>query len=740
MQTESLILFLIILISYSYQSCKEGKNFCILCELSTDLCKQCESEIFKPDKKGGCEGSKICKKNDNYCIECKNSTQCETCELGFFPDSNGGCSNVENCEISENGICRKCMDNFALIYKGKSYLECVSLNNNEELLNCEEYDTYGHCLKCKENYFMNAGDKKCSKTNNCLYSSNGICDICDYDYYLDKNNKTNYLCILNNGTNTLWKCIFSENGKTCDECLFPYFLSKNNFCVKNINCTLGDLNLGKCLKCSEDLYLSSDNYSCTTSDLCITGYMHNNKCKLCKNGFYTNLTDGNCYSNTENNDQKYCVTFSEKCESCEENYFLGEDNKCSSSKNCLKSEYGNCTQCIQGYYLGKDNKCTKVEHCAKANFNYQCEDCDDNFFLYQGNCYNDDIKGNTFKNCKVVYSGLDHCSECKINYYIDEADYLCHDNTNVDNNFYRCSHVIKNSQGNKVCNACEYPYYLTEKDLKCISIPGCAETDSSSTQCKECISGMCHDIRAGTCQDNSILDEEEENPVCYRCIETSPSGSNCNKCEEGYSLSSLKFCIDDSLCAKKESNKCVECKQNVKLNEEVKSFCLNEFFGCIESIEGCLTCDDYFHPENCTKCLKGYYLDEYFNFCNECKEGCDSCTDWDDCGGCKEEGYYTIKESSGKEKYDAECGACSEGCKICTDDLNCEVCYSGYYLNNKNRENRMRCNQCSTFCEQCLDDTYCLKCMEGFQLVFDKDNIICEYKNNNTDEMYFQDK
>ena len=723
----SFFLIIFLVISYSNQSCTKGKNFCILCELATDLCKQCESYIFKPDTKGGCEGAKKCSRNDNYCLECSNSSYtCQKCEEGFYPDDNGGCSKVENCEISENGICKKCLGNFALVYKGKYYQECVSMDT-EELLNCKEYDNYGHCLICKENYYLNVGDRKCSNTKNCLYSTNGTCNICDYDFYLDKSNITNYLCISNKENDPFWKCAYSEDNKTCNECLFPYFFSKNKICVKSPFCDVGNLGFGVCTSCSGDLFLSEDKFSCTISDVCKSGYEHNDKCKLCQNDYYNNLIDGNCYSNQEDNDQKYCLSVSDKCVSCIDNYYLGEDKRCSSTMNCAESLYGDCKNCIEGYFLGKlDNKCTSIEHCSKSNFNYQCEECDDHFFLYQGNCYNDSIKGDTYKNCKIVYSGINHCSECKNGFYIDYTDYLCHDNKNIEKDFYKCSNVIKNSKGIKVCNGCESPYYLTEKDLKCVTIPGCSEAYASSEICKECISGLCYNIKNQTCQQNSYIDEEEDNEVCYRCVRTIEDGTKCDKCDEGYKYSS-GFCIDDSLCYKKELEECVECKQNVETEEGIKSYCLNDRYGCMESLEGCLKCNNFYDTSTCSECFKGYYLDEYFNFCYECKEGCDSCTNYEDCGGCKE-GYYPIKEASGVDTYDAECDKCSDGCKFCTNNLDCEICYSGYFLNNKNPENRMKCSKCGVFCEECFDESYCLKCIDGYHLVYSEDKVICEYK------------
>ena len=728
----SLIFFF--LISYSYQSsCIKGKNFCVLCELATDLCKQCESEVFKPDDKGGCEGAKICKKNENHCSKCSNTSYiCEICDENYYRDNNGGCANVEYCEISEDGNCKKCQENYALVYKGHYYLECVSMDT-EELLHCEEYDVYGHCLKCKDNYYLNAGDNKCSNTKNCLYSTNGTCDICNYDFYLDKSDKTNYLCLANNETNNFWKCISSEDGKKCDKCLSQYYLTENNICVKSKFCKLGvDSGLGQCSICNDTYFLSEDKFSCTISDKCISGYGYSEKCQICKNGYYNNLTDGDCYSNQENNTQKYCFIYDEKCQQCIDNYYLSEDFNCASTKNCSESYLGICSKCIEGYYLGElDDKCTNVKNCAKSDSNYYCEECNDGFFLYGYDvCVDDNEIDGKYKNCKRVPYTTQICSECKDGFYLDETDdYKCYDNSKGD--FYKCSRVIDHD-GIKQCAGCVEPYYLGEEDLKCTLTQGCARSNKDTYECERCVSGLClNHIKNNICQTNSYLDEEEDNEICYNCINTLRSESKCGECEEGYTLTSSGFCTNETLCEKKEGNDCVQCKQNLREEGFIKSYCLNYQYGCMESLEGCLRCDDFYDPSTCNECFEGFYLDDYFNFCYECSEGCTLCTDSMNCGGCKEEGYYTSKEASSEDSYDAECGKCLDGCKICNDDLDCEICYTGYFLNNKNRENRMQCSKCSVWCEECFDESYCLKCMDDYKLVLSGDQIICEYRQIN---------
>ena len=730
----SFIFIFIISFSDSSQKCEVGKNFCILCELATDLCKKCESDLFKPDEEGGCIGSKKCNINENHCKQCSSSSNlCQTCDDGFFPDNNGGCSFIQNCDVSENGNCKKCIENYALIYSGNIYMECKSMDS-EELLNCEEYDNYGHCLKCKENYYLNVGDKKCSNTENCLKSTKGICDICDYNFYLNKFNKTNYLCESNKEKNEFFHCSVSEDGKNCDVCLQPFFLTEDKKCVKSKFCNSANIGTDQCEKCSTNYYLSEDKLSCTVTQNCKNGYGDNGKCKICIEGYYNNLNDGKCYSNREDNAFKYCQTVLEKCELCIKDYYLGEDKKCSNSKNCSESNLGVCNKCIDKYYLGKiDNKCTQIEHCIKSNYNYDCEECDDKYFVENNVCVQDNIRGNTFLNCKQVFYNQQHCSICKNNYYINETDYLCYSNNDENKPFYKCSKVSKNSENNYNCTECENLHYLGE-DNKCSTISGCAKSENIN-KCLECYSGLCKNNNKGTCEESFYIDEKNiedlNNGVCFRCKETNNEGTKCIKCEEGFVLSENGFCMDDSHCTEKDNGgKCLKCKQNEFKDGFLKSYCLNNKYGCVEAIDGCLSCDDMYNFNKCTKCYIGFYFDDYYEFCYECKNGCTSCTNYENCGGCGE-GFYTINEASSPESYDAICEKCIKGCKQCSNDIDCEICYDGYYLTNENPDGFMQCESCSTFCVECYDKDYCLKCLDGYELVGEGDKIICQYHQNN---------
>ena len=723
-QMLNLIIFLIY-ITVSIQTCEKDKNFCILCELATDLCKKCESDLFVPDENGGCKGAKKCNINQNHCQKCSSSSYlCEICVNGYFPDDNGGCALTENCDVSEGGNCKKCIDNYALIYWGKNYMECESMDK-DELLNCEEYDLYGHCLICKDGYYLNLGDKKCSNTENCLSSTKGICDICDYKYYLDKSNNTNYLCISNSEKNSFLHCLISEDGKNCDVCLEPYFLSEDRKCVQTKYCYRGITGTEQCDTCISNYYLSEDKYSCTITKNCKIGFWNNGKCKLCLDGYYNNLDDGKCYSNQEDNEYKYCQNVLEKCESCINGYYLGEDKKCSNSKNCSESELGICQKCQKGNYLGKlDNKCTPVEFCIKSNYNYDCEECDEHYFVNNNNCIIDTIQGDVFKNCKVVFYNQEHCSICKSNYYLKEEDNLCYNNEDL----YKCSKVLKNK-----CIECEESYYLGE-DNKCSKIAGCAKSTDENT-CIKCISGLCQNKKKGICEQNFYIDEEdqsdENNGVCFRCLETNNEGTKCVKCEENYTLSEKGFCQDKLHCVEEQNGKCIKCKQYERKDGWLKSYCLNEKYGCVEAVDGCLQCNNIYDFNSCTKCFNGFYFDDKYEFCYECKKGCGSCSDYQNCGECLEEGFYTIAQATTDDSYDAICEECIKGCKKCNNNIDCDICFEGYYLSNQNPEGLMKCISCGTWCKECYDGEYCLECMEGYKLASEDYRIVCQPDQSN---------
>ena len=596
--------FLVLIkIDFCFNSCLEGQNSCLKCNPVTKLCVKCILDIYTPNENGGCRKANKCFLGNNYCLECSTEGDlCQTCEINYFPDENGGCSSTNNCEISYRGNCVKCKDNFILVGDDNSIKVCLSLNS-ENLKNCETINTInGSCEKCKNGYYLNSGDKRCITTPNCYESIFGDCQKCNNGYYLyKKENK----CIKQNESFT--QCKETVDGKICDICDEGYYFDEDGKCIGIKNCLKGGKN-NICKKCNEGYFLSKNLQSCTQEKNCFYGYQNLGICSKCIENYYIDYKDGKCKSNQENNIFRYCdMADYDICKQCIYEFYLGQDNKCSTSRYCVESNEGKCLKCQDNYHLGNDNKCTNIEHCIFSNaYKDECLECEDNYY-YDINNKKCNIAENIFDKCKI--GNEYHCIKCKNDFFLNKTDYLCYSNKDY-NNFYKCA--IINSEKN-YCEECIEGYYLGKKDNKCSTIVGC-DLSENEKSCKECGEFYCLDIKTGKCVNNDIIYNEEKK-FYYRCKKINKEGTACEICDEGLTLTKDGLCIDNIHCS--ENNIDGSC-QKCEINGNNGSFCLNYIFGCIEMFyyDNCLECNDIFELEKCNKCSEGYVINE-FGHCEE---------------------------------------------------------------------------------------------------------------------------
>ena len=362
---------------------------------------KCDKDIYIPNEKGICEPSKKCLIEKNKCLECNEELNlCKTCELGYYPDENGGCSYAIKCELSYKGECLKCKNNFILIEKDLKI--CKSLNS-DDFYNCKKINIEnGRCQECLEDYNLNEGDKKCLDILDCYESSFGIYTKCNTSYYLNKiENKCRYQ------VGNFFNCSISLDGKTCSECDEGYYLLEPEYCIGINYCLKGGL-YNKCKKCFPGYYISYFDGACTKEENCEIGDKHLGICLHCEEGYYIDFKDGKCKSNEENNEFKYCEKSEDFCTKCIFGYYLGNDNKCSYTDHCSESENGICKECIESYYLGLDNKCINVEHCIYSYYDV-CYECEDNYYYNTNNEQCKYIDDDKFNNCKY---------EMKVNFVI----------------------------------------------------------------------------------------------------------------------------------------------------------------------------------------------------------------------------------------------------------------------------------------------------------------------------------
>ena len=586
---------------FSSPSCTENEKGCIICNQLTNLCIKCKNDILIPDDNGGCIGKGKCELGNNYCEKCnENGDLCEICEEGYYSDQNGGCSTTNKCQLSYRGECFQCQDNYFLVIKT---LSCKSIYSSD-LKNCKKInESNGLCDICEDGFYLGKGDQKCVNIENCYSSSFGVCISCNKGYYLDKQNEK---CIKQE--DSFLHCKETINNINCDKCDDDCFFSEDGFCVETNFCSKSENII--CKECISEYYLTEKNNICSYDKNCVVADKYTGFCNSCKYNFYLDKKDGKCYENQEYNEFYKCKIFDKKCLSCEKGYYLGDDNLCSSSKNCSESENGLCITCKQDYYLGEDHKCTIYENCIYSDEYYECLECEDGFYFDLNNqsCR---ISHDEFLNCKHSNQFGGYCADCKDGYYLTIRDKICRSNKE-EGLYYKCK--VTNYDG--FCSLCIDGYYLSTGDYRCSKVDGC-KFIKNENECDECAEGNCLNRKNLTCYWNFFISEIYEK-IYYKCNYTNLEGTQCEFCEENYTLSEEGLCVNNFDCKEFENDTCSQCQDE---NIYGMNLCLNKEFGCVNTFtENCKRCDNTENFYDCTECYEGYELDEYFNTCVKINE------------------------------------------------------------------------------------------------------------------------
>ena len=608
MYTKQLIFFILLsfpIIIFSIQPCQENQNNCLQCHPSGHICIKCLNNLFIPNEKGGCDPLKKCTLGENYCNNCDSiQNLCLNCELGYYPDENGGCSYTDNCKISLQGECLECSENYILIEATK-FCKNIFL---EDFKNCKLINTItGKCDICEENYFLNLEDKKCIDKEFCLKSTLGVCQQCIEGYYLDKRDDN-----CKEWNSNLINCKMSLDGNSCEQCLENYFFLEDekkcasiNFC-KNINENY------ECENCISGYFLTKSKNACTIEKNCITGDKNYGICTLCPFGFYIDLKDGLCKSNQENNQFKNCDKVYDNCQTCDYHYYLSGDYKCINTPYCSLTENDYCVSCNENYYLTSENLCTNIEHCIHLHNNAYydketssaCDECEDGYYFNKTSTKCEKYIEN-FENCKITdYNGI-YCLWCKTGYYLFKNDSLCYDNTEPGP-FYKCAKT--DDEGN-YCYYCEKNYYASNDEHLCTKIKNCALSENEN-KCLQCMDGYCLDVKKQTCEENCYIPEKENDFIYYNCNRTNEEGTKCEECINDNYIIVDGLCYNIANCAKIVDGLCEKCIKN--RDAFSWSFqCLNTKFGCVDTVQyGCLRCNNNFNFFECSECKEGVELDE----------------------------------------------------------------------------------------------------------------------------------
>jgi len=479
---------------YRYEdTCLKCTYPCKQCS-SPEKCEDCESGFFlhedkcvencpknytKDNKKcvkcSDPNCAACCSDNPSQCCECANNKfnynkKCyDVCPYGTYPDKNKNCiSCPDKClRCDEHGKCKECEKGYKL-EDGNCVVNCKTSFyydfNSNTCYNCDDIN----CLECAPKNVC----KKCNKPT-ILNKATKTCEYyCEKKYFIDSENNTCERCL-----DTCEKC---DNKYNCTECINGYYLLRNGTCIENCGVSKTFVN-GECLKCKD--------INCFT---CENG--EPDKCKICKNDFY--LINYECtkdcptgfYIYVDENGNYVCKRCDEKCTSC-------DPTGCNDCKPGFKKIHKKCVNpCPNGStpYNGICAKCS-VENCKTCDSELnKCIECDDDFFLYEGECVR----------------------QCKDGYYMEGK------------NCYPCSKNCRKCKNSKDCEDCTTILYNRQCVDKC-PLKYYSFCNNGITRCENCMNGCTY------CENGNRCIECESHLIKFRgqCIQSNqcPSGRYVDK-------------------------------------------------------------------------------------------------------------------------------------------------------------------------------------------------------------------
>ena len=177
------------------------------------------------------------------------------------------------------------------------------------------------------------------------------------------------------------------------------------------------------------------------------------------------------------------------------------------------------------------------------------------------------IENETYEHCLKGNNFGIKCLFCKDNYYVNRSEGICHDNTNINDKFYKCK---SSDAWGEHCELCEERYFLSWENRICTKIETCKIAENG--KCIECIDGYCLDAKTNDCINNQYL--EDINKKFYiACNRTNEEGTKCDVCLEGYKLTDEGYCVDEEHCEIKDGDVCKKCITKYFNHGDVNYYC-----------------------------------------------------------------------------------------------------------------------------------------------------------------------
>ena len=382
--------------------CNNGNNtedYCNTCSIdkclvcAEDECLQCEpNHIFK-------NGECIEPEHDKD-ISIRDILSCES--TYYLHDTCSSCSIYSNCTLCDQDKCTSCKEGY---YNNNGI--CLSLNRtNGECNNGLYEDNNGRCIE--------------SITEHCNKTVNGICVLCNDNYYYNKDKNE---CMTEPSN-----CLTFNSEQGCIRCLDRFYLDSGECkeCDSSCKTCFGEATY--CTSCEPNEYINEYNDCESSKQLagtCLQLIPNGQGCAICQDGYYRDgLLCSNCSSE--------CLT-------------------CNNGNNCLK--------CNDQHFMTFDGKCkpkTDIVGCSvEVDSVNGCTKCNNGYYLYQKECYS------CPSNC-IQCSSVDYCTSCiedNILYTTSNNQYCGH---------YENTKYCKSSSDNK-CDKCSFWHEPDNSGTKCNS-------------------------------------------------------------------------------------------------------------------------------------------------------------------------------------------------------------------------------------------------------------------------------
>lgn len=614
--------------------------------------------------------------------------KCSNCADGFHASSDHSecirsipyCSSYVDSHPHTFGYLQKCQTCQSGFLLSTDSLKCLP-----EIPFCETYsspthlfDEHASCVECKENYKLSSDFAKCQRLVNFCIS---------YDDSASSLNQPNLTCLA---------------------CRSPYSLdTQSNTCQLN-TCTEYDaVDPAKCVTCHFGFELVEAScepiipFCASFRPTQALGQIDHLKmiCNECQFGFNLSPNQTKCISPDNN-----CKSFSRnasndlECDTCHSGFTKSSLGKCEQSiPNCSdpNPETQECLACNPGFELSADKLQCRARNCDAHASDGTCQTCSNqnNLFLFELDQSGECVPKNA--NCASFNDGSgsesSSCQECKPGFSGNDCEIPAITN---------CSSF----QDASTCADCVSGYYL--QDNKCY-IENCNFT--ALTFCYSCLSGFTWNNTLKTCEGG-----------ISNCQTRDPSNAQiCSECEAGFDLvtdtsgktscsPSVSGCVRFS---QGDSATCLECDAGFYLNRTMNI--------CLDLIPNCESKD--VPNETCTKCLKGYRLEDQCTKMNT--DGCTQMLYGLYCQKCAI-GYY----------YNAMTYSCEENvfeCRAYSSEQVCSGCKPGSVLRSDGKCESLHCKNFAydSPCGSCTPEftttkgkyEYCIECQDGFTL--DGDHI-----------------